>query len=261
MPRKTPADEHYVNISPQAFAVVARVLDLLNKRGTPYVLGGGWALYAYGSKVPSVDTDVFLSHGAAETVLDAVRALGVTVGQGGQFEVLDFDGYNAILGPDADLGETERGYVPADVLRGRTVTKTFEVHGHGRFLAVVPQAPELAFMKLKAYHDRELAWRAHGDPVVMAAIPPGDRAPIRAKTSAHFFRKAGKDLYDLAFLAAHQNALDGALAIAKRTGLHDDVAPLTQRVQAPLLEFALDMTRREADTVTEAWLRNLTTLK
>ena len=67
-------------------------------------------------------------------------------------------------------------------------------------------------MKLKAYHDRELAWTALRDDAVMARrIPTADRSQVRQTTVGHYYRKAGKDLYDIAVLAAHRGGLGDAL--------------------------------------------------
>ncbi len=56
-----PARAHYDLIDERCTEVVHRVLTLLEDRRATYVLVGGWAVYAHGSRVPSVDTDVLLA--------------------------------------------------------------------------------------------------------------------------------------------------------------------------------------------------------
>lgn len=251
-----PARAHDDLLDDRCFLVVERVLTLLGSRRVPYVLAGGWAVYAHGSRVPSVDTDVLLAEADAAQVIAAIRDLGVSVGPGEQFEPLPLDAPSNILGPDWELGEQDRGYVPRQVLQDRTERRELDLGAHGTLTATVPTAAALLFMKLKAYHDRRLAWRALRDPAAMARIPPADRPQIRAKDVTYYARKAGKDLYDVAFLAT-LDALTDALAIARANGLELDLAPLTATVPDPLRAFALDMAAGEKDHATTRWIEAL----
>lgn len=252
------AAAHYDLLDERCVEIVATVIKELETRKIEYVLGGGWAVYAYESHVPSVDTDVFLHAKDEHIVAELMRSRGIGVGPGRQFEPLSLDEPNNLLGPDIDMQEPERGYVPAKILAGRTERRTLELGAKGQVDAAVPSAPALLFMKLKAYHDRELSWSALRDDAVMATrIPTADRPQVRQMTVSHYYRKAGKDLYDAAFLATRHAALDEALAIARGTGLHDDIKPLVESVHEPLRQFALDMTRAEADDATAAWISKL----
>lgn len=256
--RMREAAAHYALLDDRCFQVVATVLRELVARGLDYVLAGGWAVYAYGSRVPSVDTDVFLHAGDMAALSELLDRHGIGVGPGRQFEPLAMDERNPLLGPDIDLQERERGYVPARILEGRTERRRLELGAFGEADARVPSAATLLFMKLKAYHDRELAWSALRDDAVMATrIPTADRPQVRQMTVTHYYRKAGKDLYDVAFLAAHHDALDEAMRIAREAGLHADLAPLVDSVSEPLRSFALDMARQENDTTCAAWLDGL----
>lgn len=243
-----PASAHYDLLDERCFEVVARAISLLEERRSTYVLAGGWAVYAYGSRVPSVDTDVLLDDNDGQAVVQAVRSIGITVGPGEQFEPMLVDGASNILGPDPDLQEPDRGYVPRVLLRERTTRRELDLGKHGHVTATVPQAHALAFMKLKAYHNRELQWRAHRDPAVMARIPTMDRGQVLAKTVDYFYRKAGKDLYDIAYLLAHHTSETRVREIAEEFGLHDDLAPLLAKApEAPLLFFARNMADEERD--------------
>jgi len=186
-----------------------------------------------------------------------VRALGVTVGVGEQFEPLPIDEPSSILGTDSELGERDRGYLPRRVLADRTTRRTLELGLAGRFDVNVPTPSALLFMKLKAFHDRGLAWQALRDPTIMARIPPGDRPQVRAKDVSYYARKAGKDLYDVAFLAAHHNALDAALAIASEEGLDGDLTPILAASAEPLRIFGQEMATAEGDEPTRAWISAL----
>ncbi|MHB8586217.1 MAG: hypothetical protein ACYDDF_10350 [Thermoplasmatota archaeon] len=159
----------------------------------------------------------------------AIQAMGVSVGPNQQFEPLDFDSENVILGPDITLQEPERGYVPRDILSNRTVKRDLSLGPHGTLSTRVPTAGALLFMKLKAYHDRELSWRAFREPAVMAQIPAHDRGNILGKTYQYYERKASKDLYDMAFLAAHHRVVPEARTMAAETGLAADLLPLLER--------------------------------
>lgn len=254
--RATPASPHYDLLDERSFEAVARAVQLLEERGAAYVLVGGWAVYAYGSRVPSVDTDVLLEQADFRDIAAMMEGMGVSVGAGRQFEAMQFDAPSAILGPDPDLQEPDRGYVPRTVLRGRTVRRELDLGRHGRPIVSVPTADALAFMKLKAYHNRELQWRAHRDPAVMARIPTSDRGQVLGKTEGYFLRKAGKDVYDIAFLLSRHATVESVRAILRETGLEADLLPLLRNLpEAPLLLFARSMADEERDEATLARLR------
>lgn len=251
-----PAGAHYDLLDERCFEVVARVLRLLEERESTYVLAGGWAVYAYGSRVPSVDTDVLLEDEDGRAAVEAARDIGITVGPGEQFEPMPLDGASNILGPDPDMQEPDRGYIPRALLRDRVTRRELDLGQHGKVTANVPSADALVFMKLKAYHNRELQWRAHRDPGVMARIPTMDRGQVLAKTENYFYRKAGKDLYDIAYLLAHHTTETKVRDIAEECGLHRDLSPLLMGEPEPaLLLFARNMAEDERDDRTLAALQ------
>lgn len=248
-----PADEHLRLIDERAYEVVANVLRYLETQRIDYVLAGGWAVFAYGSPIPSVDTDVFLASTRAGDVTRRIaRDLGVTTGPGGQFEALSLDQPNCILGPDTELGEPDRCYVPGQLLARNTVRRDLALPS-GTLAATVPGAAALAFMKLKAYHDRELAWRATRDASVMATIPPTQRPEIRAKTEAYYFRKAGKDLFDIAWLATRHTSTAEALAIASEFEMAADLQRPLRAIPPPLRTFALGLAQQDEAAIA-SWL-------
>lgn len=251
-----PGEAHYRRVDRQAFEVVKLVLPFLEERGFDYVLAGGWAVYAYGTRVPSADTDAYMREAQAVEARSLVeRELGVTTGPGGRFETLALDGFNRILGPDPELGEPDRGYVPADLLRGHVRRVTLTVDDVA-LTASVPEPRELAFTKLKALHDRELAYRALRDAAVMARIPPSDRGEIREKTESYYFAKAAKDLFDAAFLSAHHAHLEDVLDVCRTHGLASDLEPPLRAPDPDVRREALGLAR--IDNATREWLEKET---
>ena len=228
----------------RAYAVVQQSLRAVHGK-FEYVLIGGWAVYAHGSRVPSVDTDMLVRQ---RDLGDVARALGLSAGapeSAARCELFPLDRFNHILGQDVSMGERDLGYVASAVLEGRLATATLELPG-GRREAIIPQAPELAFMKLKAFHDRELAWRAVREPAVMARIPPEQRPEVRERTEGYYLRKAGKDLYDIAFLCSHGCRMSDALALAEPFGLAAALTASWERRPRPLVRFAFDLAEDEA---------------
>lgn len=245
------AQDHWGRIDDRAFEIVRQTLQVLDKNQIEYVLTGGWAVYAYGSNVPSVDTDVFVTGDGADQLRAAMKRHDVTVRAGARIEPLALTMPNYILGPDPEMGEPERSYVPAQVFEGQT-SKRSVLLPDGAVDATVPDAHVLLFTKLKAFHDRHLAWQAWRDPGVMARLPPTDRAGVREYTEGYYLRKAGKDLYDIAFLAAHHHAFDAAMDLVAEHDMQDWIWPVGPKAAAQVLNFARDLCRDDPGTM--KWL-------
>lgn len=249
-----PGDEHRRHVDERAFQAVREAVSALQEAKVEYVLIGGWAVYTYGSKVPSIDTDLLIAQVDASTAFATLEKKGLEVGPGRRIELLPLDGKNHVLGPDFEMGDPDASYEPRELLRGRTQRMPLELPD-GPIEVVVPEPPELCFTKLKAFGDRSLAWRAIRDPGVMARLHPTDRTQIREYTQGYYLRKAGKDLYDIALLEAKREALQPAFVIRRSLGLEEWVVPDGLRVERQLVEFALDLA--EGDRDTKRVIRNL----
>jgi hypothetical protein len=243
-----PGDAHRRLVDARAYEAVRAVVKALHGN-VPYVLVGGWAVYAYGSTVPSVDTDIFVHRADEATIRRALGDRGVDVGEGRRCELLSMDEPNNILGQDSDFAEPDLGYLPSALLEGRTREIEFSAGGEA-MRARVPEPPALVLMKLKAYHDRELAWRALRDPAVMAKLPPGEQTQVRALTVDHYFRKAAKDLFDIAFLV-RVTTLQEALMLADAP-FAEKLRAAIEQVPRPIQGFAADLA--EQDPASTRWL-------
>jgi hypothetical protein len=245
-----PADAHRGLVDARAYTVLGRSLQAVHGR-FEYVLIGGWAVYSYGSRVPSVDTDLLVLQRDFAAVQAAV-AVAQEPADAANCELLALDRFNHLLGQDMELGDPDLGYVARDLLQDEGITvRTIEAAGQ-RWDARVPRPSHLTFMKLKAYHDRELAWRALRDPAVMARIPPQERPEVRSKTEGYYLRKAGKDLYDIAFLCANVTSLEQAMELAERYDLVETLRAPLERLPLALRTFAQDLA--EEDEPSLQWL-------
>ncbi|MBI4392654.1 MAG: hypothetical protein HY556_02500 [Euryarchaeota archaeon] len=252
---RRPGDAHRELVDPRAYEVVRLVISRLEEWETEYVLGGGWAVYAYGSRVPSADTDVFFPDATGHVVVERLASeTGITTGQGAQLEALSLDGFNSILGQDPDFGEPDLGYVPRGLLAGRVLRRKLVLETE-TVQARVPTASALAFMKLKSFHDRDMAWQALRDPLVMSGLHPSERGIVRAKAESYYYRKAGKDLYDIAFLCSAACKLSDSLEISAEFGLREALRAPLENVAPQLMNFALDLAG--GDRATETLLRDL----
>jgi hypothetical protein len=90
----------------------------------------------------------------------------------------------------------------------------------------------------------------------MASIPTMDRGQVMGKTVNYFYRKAGKDLYDIAYLLAHHTTETKVSDIAEEFGLLADLSPrLTREPDPALFFFARNMADDESDELTLAYLQ------
>lgn len=124
----------------------------------------------------------------------------------------------------------------------RIAERLIRIHGSDRRVPV-PRPPELAFAKLKALHDRRLAWEAFTDPRVMATLPGPEQARVRRGTEQEWRRKAGKDFFDFAFLL-RSTSLDEVLLLADRFRLRGPLDASLRDVPVALQEFASGLAKR-----------------
>lgn len=248
------AEEHFRLTDQRAFDVVAEALGALE--GCPCVLAGGWAVFAYGSAVPSVDTDLFVRRADRDEVASRLHGAGLPVGPGEVCELLDLDGRNLLLGQDIEMGDPDLGYVPARLFEGRLVERELHLPGGPR-RATVPEAPALLFTKMKAYYDRALSWEAVRDPAVMARIPPSEKPQVWSKDEAYYRRKAGKDLFDVAHLAAHENAWDEAWSLLREWRLDGALRARFAAIPPALESFAVALAGEDA--LVKRWIEDRAT--
>lgn len=203
-------------------------------------------MFAYGSRIPSIDTDIMLSKGEAEAFRRHLKAEGKgdQEGPGKHIEILALDEPNELHGFDWEL-ETVPAYTPSRLLADKLMDMTINLDDEN-IGAKVPSASALAFMKLKAMHDRCFDYQAVTDPVYMARINPSDRPLIARETASHYVRKAGKDLADVAFLCAE--CTDLVSALQEMPHLRPRLEDALEHVPAPIFDYAVGITRRHAAT-------------
>lgn len=242
--RRSSVDEHFrLAEDQQAERKLRDAILLLDSTGIPYVVVGGWAVAAYGSRTPSVDLDVLIRSSDDEHLKTVVRN-----NRGIQ---LDAEAGAALLGLDLDFrdlrnalfGRPDLSYMPDDVLRDRVPTRTIETSG-GPVSFCVPSAEALAFMKAKALRDRRLQWEASRDPAQLAALDQEDARLVRGKTTAYWERKAGKDIFDLAYLVSHHTPPARVRALLEGSAFGEEVRLGLRSIPEPLARFAVDMARR-----------------
>lgn len=244
-----PWEDHYRLITPESWRAVSCALRALEEARIRYVLIGGWAFYVYGNLVPSVDTDLFIvSRDFPKLRQFMLEQCGLV--PNGKLQVLPLD-QPLLLTPRTNAEERgPHSYDPAALLPPeRTTERRLRVHGADRRV-VVPRAPELGFSKLKALHDRRLAWEAFTDPRVMATLPGPEQARVRRGTEPEWRRKAGKDLFDLAFLL-RETTLPEVLSIADRFELRRPLEGSVRNMPAALRDFAESLARKNPQLAVE----------
>lgn len=214
-------------------------LAYLAEAGIDHFVEGGWSVAAHGSPVESVDLDIIIAFDELERfkqeMLDRhdmqLDATGTSILG---IDTRDLHAHNALL------DRPELGYVPADLLAGRSSRRPLRLIPDVE--ARVPDLDALALMKAKAWHNRRLAWEAGRDPVRLARLEYTTQKWIRTMGPLHWTRKAGKDLFDLAFLESqgadndYEALVDEATATAIKRSLTD--------IPLPLRRFAEQMAKR-----------------
>lgn len=237
-----PWDEHDRLVGPESWRIISCALRALDEDEFSYVLIGGWALYAYGSAVPSIDTDLFLET-KDFTRLTRLMQEECGVVPNGKLQVLPLDQPLKMTPRTIAEDRGPHAYEPKALLPpGRTERRTIRIHGTD-YEAWVPKSPELAFAKLKAFHDRRLGWEAFTDPRVIATLPGAEQMRVRKGTEQDWRRKAGKDIYDFAFLLRY-NSLAEILLIADRFELRRPLELSLRDIPFALREFAESLAKK-----------------
>ncbi len=194
--------DHLTLVREQNAAETARIaLETLS--GLPFTVVGGWAVYAHGSDVPSVDLDIWIRLASHDEIYGAfLEQHGVQLDAPGGSERFNLDidyldSPNPLFGRDLTY--------PRDAL----ATEERELFEHS---VQVLTAPDLLFAKAKAFHDRSKQWLISQDPARLAALrlrDPDAARFIEERGDAYFLRKAGKDLVDIRFLRDQGHEMGG----------------------------------------------------
>ena len=217
-------------------------LDCLETAGVHYIVVGGWAVATYGSPVPSVDLDCLVIGGLSEQLSGRIEAAtGLHIHSERTHEVLALDIIDANT-PNALITHPELTYVPRDLTEGKINRRGLPLLG-GRQVPV-PQAPQLAFTKLKAFHDRRLQWQAAGGQRhLLWSMPEMLREQTLLRGEDYWLRKAGKDLFDASLLCRDHTTIEEVAGIAPPALWHH-IMPLLRGIPVPLRAFAQEMAVR-----------------
>ena len=91
----------------------------------------------------------------------------------------------------------------------------------------------------------------------MATLSPADRMGVQEWTESYYYRKAGKDLYDIACLSVLAAPLERALDLAGRWGIAEPLHGALRHSPFPLVELARDFARVRGQRNVDAWLKAL----
>ncbi len=236
-----PVDVHFRMVDEQeSIRRMKEAIRVLNDAGIDYTVEGGWAVTAYGSNVASVDLDVLVAGGLSPEIAEAIeKATGYQMYSQATHDTLALDFVDA-NNANPLIDRPQHAYRPADLLAGNTETRTI-MDG---IEANVPKAPHLVFMKLKAFHDRLIQWRAaRGERYLLGAMSDEERQRTMEMGEGHWLRKAGKDLFDASFLLRDHTTLDEVAKIAP-PDMWGKVAESLRDIPLPIRAFAEDMANR-----------------
>lgn len=194
--------------------------------GIPFTVVGGWAVYAHGSGLPSVDMDIWYHSDHHEAIyaafLERHDTQLDTEGGRGRFNLdLDFlDQHSVLFGTDLTFSRSD------------LQTETKQLLGHKTSMLA---GPDLLFSKAKAFHDRSQQWAIRQDPEKLAALrlkSPQEADFIQSRSEAYWLRKAGKDLADVRFLQSR------GLEMGGRDDLRDAVLGRLESPHPALVDWA-----------------------
>lgn len=215
-------------------------IQVLQDAGIDFTVEGGWAVTAYGSNVASVDMDVLVPGGLTQEIAEAIeQATGYQMFSQSTRDTLALDFVDADHANPL-IDRPQLAYTPSALLEGNTQQRILL----DDVAVQVPDPPHLVFMKLKAFHDRLIQWRAaRGERYLLAAMTEEERQRTMDFGEAHWLRKAGKDLFDASFLLRDHTNLEAVAAIAP-ADMWPKVAEAFQDIPLPLRAFADDMAKR-----------------
>lgn len=207
-----------------------------------FVVEGGWAIAAFGSKVPSVDLDVLVPGGLTEEIAAAIEeSTGYQMFSQETHDVLALDFVDS-MHPNPLIDRPLLSYVPAELLKGQTEIRTIPVEGG--IEVTVPNATILGFMKTKAFHDRLLQWKAaSGERWLLGGMSEENRIQTIKMGESHWLRKAGKDLFDISFLCRDDTTMD-MIAASAPDRIWTKAASALKEIPLPVRTFATTMAKR-----------------
>lgn len=171
--------------------------------GIPFTVVGGWAVYAYGSGLPSVDMDIWYHSDHHDDICLAFLK---------QHDIqLDTEGGRARFNLDMEYLDHHNSLFDTGLIFSRSdlQAETKRLLGHD---VSVLAGPDLLFSKAKAFHDRSQQWAIRQDPEQLAALrikSPQQADFIQSRSEAYWLRKAGKDLADVRFLQSQGLEIGG----------------------------------------------------
>lgn len=236
-------ERHFAMVDEQeSLARLKRALNHLKAAGVSCVVEGGWAVAAYGSPVPSVDLDALVAGGLSPEVAEAIeRVTGLQMSTQAAHHRLALELHDADA-PNALVHRPDLSYIPATFLRGHTQVRRLAMIDHTQ--VTVPHPPHLAFMKLKAFHDRRLQWRAAaGERYLLGGLREEERERTILLGEEYWLRKAGKDLFDASFLCHGPTNLAEVASVAP-VAMWPAVRDALDGIPLPLRAFAEGMARR-----------------
>lgn len=241
MTKANPADVHFELVEQQrAFARLRQAIGILERSKAPFIVEGGWAVAAYDSPAPSMDLDVLVDGALEPSVAARIEsATGIQIHAAAAQDALGIDIHDSRT-PNPLLG-TDLSYTPHDLLDGHVQRRPIRLLD-GLELPV-PLPTQLAFMKLKAFHDRRQQWEACRQTYKLAAFPAEWRGATIRAGEPYWLRKCGKDLFDLAWLVHSATSLDEVEEVCSE--------PVWQRLRSslagiplPIRQFATGMAER-----------------
>ncbi|MGB1697363.1 MAG: nucleotidyltransferase domain-containing protein [Thermoplasmatota archaeon] len=234
-------DRHFTMVDEQeSIQKMKDAIKVLQDANVDFTIEGGWAVTAYGSNVASVDLDVLVPGGLTPEIAEAIEsATGYQIYSQVTQETLALEFVDADHANDL-IDRPSLKYLPSEILKGQTE----ELEILPGVVAKVPSATVLVFMKLKAFHDRRLQWQAaRGERFLISSFKEEERERTINMGEAHWLRKAGKDLFDAAYLLRDHTSLEEVEKVAPadvwakvKTSLND--------IPLPIRAFAENMAKR-----------------
>lgn len=229
-----PADLRFERLGPRSYRIAAVAIDELTRAGLDFVLGGGWAVYAYVPRVPSADCDVYLEGPLPPPVEQALLSKGFHVGPQQEIELLDIDERLEFWAfGDDDLGIPYPGFVVSELLAGSVLKRRLSLEGRA-IVAPVPERANLAIIKCCALHNRDLAYRSFHDGTAASLLDPSRLNMLRSLSETYYLAKAAKDLVDIGLLLSDPAEAQRAVKLASRVNV---LVPIRQTLPmlAPLV--------------------------